>query len=51
MAALFAFAAWPHTARGVRAIVVTERRRDYAEAARAVGAGPFRLARHLLPAA
>ena len=51
MAALFAIAAWPHTARGVRAIVQTERRRDYAEAARAIGAGPFRLARHLLPAA
>ena len=51
MAALFAIAAWPHTARGVRAIVQTERRRDYAEAARAIGAGRFRLARHLLPAA
>ena len=40
MAALFAVAAWPHTARGVRAIVMSERRRDYAEAARAAGAGP-----------
>ena len=51
MAALFAVAAWPHTARGVRAIVMAERGRDYAEAARAAGAGPWRLARHLLPAA
>ncbi len=51
MALLFAIAAWPHVARGVRAIVAAERRRDYAEAARAAGAGPLRLARHLLPAA
>jgi peptide/nickel transport system permease protein len=48
---LFAFAAWPHPARGVRAIVRSERTRDYAEAARAAGAGPRRLARHLVPAA
>lgn len=51
MAALFALAAWPHAARGVRAIVASERGRDYAEAARASGAGPWRLARHLIPAA
>lgn len=51
MAGLFAVAAWPHAARGVRAVVATERRRDYAVAARAAGASPFRLARHLLPAA
>ena len=43
MAALFAFAAWPHVARGVRGIVSVERARDYAEAARATGAGPWRL--------
>ena len=48
---LFALAAWPHPARGVRAIVRSERTRDYAEAARAAGAGPWRLARHLVPAA
>ncbi len=48
---LFTFAAWPHVARGVRAIVAVERSRDYADAARASGAGPFRLIRHLLPAA
>ena len=51
MAALFALTGWPHVARGVRAIVAGERRLDYAEAARAAGAGPLRLARHLLPAA
>ena len=51
LAVLFAVAAWPHAARGVRAIVAAERARDYAEAARAAGAGRLRLARHLLPAA
>ena len=51
IALLFAFAAWPHAARGVRAIVRSERARDYAEAARAAGAGPWRLVGHLLPAA
>jgi peptide/nickel transport system permease protein len=50
MAAMFAFAAWPHVARGVRAIVAGERRCDYAEAARAAGAGPVRLMWQLLPA-
>jgi peptide/nickel transport system permease protein len=51
MAALFGLAGWPHVARGVRAIVAAERASDYADAARAAGAGPWRLARHLLPAA
>ena len=51
MALLFAAAAWPHAARGVRAIVALERAKEYAEAARASGAGSWRLARHLLPAA
>lgn len=51
MSILFAIAAWPDVARGVRAIVATERTRDYAEAARAAGAGPVRLIRHLVPAA
>jgi peptide/nickel transport system permease protein len=51
MAGLFAISGWPHVARGVRAIVAAERSRDYADAARAAGAGPFRLMRHLLPAA
>jgi peptide/nickel transport system permease protein len=51
MSGLFAVAGWPHVARGVRAIVATERTRDYAEAARAAGAGRVRVLRHLLPAA
>lgn len=51
IALLFAVCAWPHVARGVRAIVRSERARDYAEAARAAGAGPWRLVRHLVPAA
>ena len=51
MSVLFAVAAWPHVARGVRAIVAVERTREYADAARAAGAGPVRLVRHLLPAA
>lgn len=50
MALLFAVSAWPHVARGVRAIIATERTRDYAQAARASGAGPMRQLRHLLPA-
>ena len=51
MTVLFALSAWPHVARGVRAIVATERVRDYAEALRAAGAGRWRLARQFLPAA
>jgi len=50
MAALFAIAAWPHVARGVRAILATERAREYADASRAAGAGPLRLLWSLLPA-
>jgi peptide/nickel transport system permease protein len=50
LAILFAVAGWPHVARGVRAIVATERRRDYAEAARAAGAGRWRVLTHLVPA-
>jgi peptide/nickel transport system permease protein len=50
MAGLFGVSAWPHVARGVRAIVAAERTRDYAEAARAAGAGPIRQMRRLLPA-
>ena len=46
MAGLFTVAAWPHVARGVRAIVAVERVRDYAEAARASGAGPLRVIGH-----
>ena len=48
---LLAVVAWPYVARGVRAIVAAERRREYALAAVALGAGPVRLlGRHLLPA-
>jgi peptide/nickel transport system permease protein len=49
---IFALFGWPMVARGVRAIVLVERDREYAVAARAAGASPTRLiARHLLPAA
>ncbi len=52
LAAIFSMLGWPIVARGVRAIVTSERQRDYAEAARALGASPARLlGRHLLPAA
>ena len=48
---LLALVAWPFVARGVRAIVAAERRREYALAAVALGADPVRiLLRHLLPA-
>jgi peptide/nickel transport system permease protein len=43
---------WPTVARGVRGILVVERQAEYAEAARAMGAGSARvILRHLLPAA
>jgi peptide/nickel transport system permease protein len=51
MSGLFALAAWPHVARGVRAIVAPDRARDDAEAARAAGASPWRVTWQLLPAA
>jgi peptide/nickel transport system permease protein len=51
MAAVLAAAGWPYPARGVRAIVAAERRKEYAESAMAIGAGSTRiLLRHLLPA-
>jgi peptide/nickel transport system permease protein len=51
MAGIFALVGWPFVARGVRAIVAVERRRDYVVAAVSLGAGPSRLLfRHLLPA-
>ena len=50
--AVLALAGWPFAARGVRAIVAVESRKEYAESARALGASPWRiLQRHLLPAA
>ena len=52
LAVIFILLGWPIVARGVRAIVITERQREYVEGARAAGAGPWRvLRRHLLPAA
>jgi peptide/nickel transport system permease protein len=49
---IFALLGWPVVARGVRAIVASERTREYALASYALGAGPSRmLLRHLLPAA
>jgi len=51
MTGIFALVGWPFVARGVRAIIASERNSEYAQAARALGAGPVRmLARHLLPA-
>ena len=50
--AIFALLGWPMVARGVRAIVASEREREYVIAARAAGANASRvLLRHLLPAA
>jgi len=52
LAAIFAAVGAPFVARGVRAIVRSERRLDYASAAEALGASAWRLLfRHLLPAA
>jgi peptide/nickel transport system permease protein len=49
---IFAVLGWPIVARGTRAIVVSEREREYVTAALATGASPARvLLRHLLPAA
>jgi len=52
LAAIFAVVGAPFIARGVRAIVRSEKRLEYAAAAQALGATDLRLvARHLLPAA
>ena len=52
LAAIFAVVGAPFVARGVRAIVRSERGLDYAAAAQALGASDLRLlVRHLLPAA
>ena len=52
LAAIFAVVGAPFISRGVRGIVRSERRLDYAAAAAALGAGHVRIvARHLLPAA
>jgi peptide/nickel transport system permease protein len=52
LAAIFGLLGWPIVARGVRAIVASEREREYVVAGHALGAGPWRLlVRHLLPSA
>ena len=52
LAGIFVALGWPTVARGVRAIIASERSRDYVSAAEALGAGRTRvLLRHLLPAA
>jgi len=51
LALIFALFGWPTVARGVRAIIASERQREYTLAARAAGAGPVRVLRQLLPAA
>jgi peptide/nickel transport system permease protein len=52
LSSIFALVGAPFIARGVRAIVRSERQLDYAVAAASLGAGPARvLARHVLPAA
>jgi peptide/nickel transport system permease protein len=52
LAVIFAVLGAPFVARGVRGIVRTERRLEYAIAAESLGAGHWRmLLRHLLPAA
>jgi peptide/nickel transport system permease protein len=51
LTAVLVAAGWPLAARAVRAIVAGERRKEYAEAAYALGADRWRiLRRHLLPA-
>lgn len=51
MAGIFTLVGWPYVARGVRGIVVSERRREYIEAARAAGGSHARIMfHHLLPA-
>ena len=52
MTVILGVAGWPFPARGVRAVIALERKKEYAEAAHAMGAGWLRiLLRHLLPAA
>lgn len=51
LVAVLALVGWPTVARGVRGIVSVESAREYVTAARAAGAGRWRLlTRHLLPA-
>jgi peptide/nickel transport system permease protein len=49
--AILSLVGWPFVARAVRAVIVTERRKEYAAAAQSLGAGHLRLlGRHLMPA-
>lgn len=51
MVGVFAVVGWPYVARGVRAVVLSERRQTYTLAAEGLGVGQWRLLRrHLLPA-
>lgn len=51
MAAVLAVSGWPIVARAVRAVTISERRREYVLAAQAAGASPtWILRRHLWPA-
>jgi peptide/nickel transport system permease protein len=48
---IFIAVGWPFVAKGVRAIVASERDREYVQAAQSLGAGPMRiLTHHLIPA-
>lgn len=48
---IFVLVGWPFVAKGVRAIVAAEAGREYVQAARSLGASPFRiLILHLIPA-
>jgi peptide/nickel transport system permease protein len=48
---IFIAVGWPFVAKGVRAIVAGERNREYVQAARSLGASPWRiLTVHLIPA-
>ncbi len=50
LAVIFGFFFWPNTARQVRGVALSVRRRDYVEAARAMGASHGRiLLRHVAP--
>ena len=48
---IFVLVGWPFVAKGVRAIVAVESRREYVQAAQSLGAGHARIVwRHLIPA-
>lgn len=51
VAVIFIAVGWPFVAKGVRAIIASERSREYVQAAQSIGAGHARIVvRHLLPA-